>query len=332
MKKYIITGATGHLGLNLVNLLVKNGEKIKAFVMQGDKNVKYLPEDIEICYGNIVNLNETEQMFLSNGQDDIIVIHCAGYVTIASKYNQAVYDVNVTGTKNVADLCLKYNVKRLVYVSSVHAIKELPNNEKITETSFFNKDDVVGLYSKTKAEATRYVLEKVKDGLNAVVVHPSGIIGPYDYGRGHTTQLIIDFYRGRLTAGVKGGYDFVDARDVAEGIISAAQNGRSGECYILSNRYYSVKEILGKLSEISGKRKIRTFLPIWFIKMTAYLAELYYKILRQPPLYTKYSLYTLQSNSNFSNRKAVEELNYKTRDLEDTLKDTIAFLKESGRI
>ena len=223
-------------------------------------------------------------------------------------------------------------MSKLVYVSSVHAIPEKPQGMVMTEITGFDPDKVIGYYAKTKAEATSYILEAAKQGLDACVVHPSGIVGPYDYGRSHLTTLVVDYYKGRLTAGIDGGYDFVDVRDVAKGIIAACEKGRQGECYILSNKYFTVSEILTMLHEITGRKKIKSIMPFWFIKATAPLAELYYKIRQQPPLFTPYSIYTLNSNGLFSHRKATSELGYTTRDMKETLSDTVNWLKEIGRI
>ena len=120
--------------------------------------------------------------------------------------------------------------------------------------------------------------------------HPAGIIGPYDYGRGHLTQLVLDYFNKKLTALVNGGYDFVDVRDVAEGIIQAIEKGKRGECYILSNKYISIRDLVKMIAPFSTRKPIKTILPIWFAKLTAPLAELYYKI-RKPPLYTSILVY-----------------------------------------
>jgi len=217
-------------------------------------------------------------------------------------------------------------------VSSVHAIPELTKGRTICEIDRFDPDKVKGFYAKTKAAATDIVLRAAKDGLDAVVVHPSGIMGPNDFALGYSTQLVLEYLSGGLVAGIKGGYDFVDVRDVAAGIISAAKRGRRGECYILSNTFISVRRMLDTLSDVSGMKKIKTMLPLWFIRPLAPLAELYYKILHKKPLFTGYSIYTLQSNANFSHEKATRELGYSTRDLRETLSDTVAFLKDHGRI
>lgn len=131
------------------------------------------------------------------------------------------------------------------------------------EAARFDPGEVEGLYAKTKAEASQLVLDAAAQRLDAVIVHPSGILGPGDFGQGHLTQMIADYLNGRLVACVKGGYDFVDVRDVADGVIAAAEKGRAGECYILSNRHYEVWELLDMASAQTGKKRIRVVLPMW---------------------------------------------------------------------
>lgn len=329
---YIITGANGHLGYAIVKKMCVEEAEIRAFVLPNENPQRLVEFGCKIFFGNVCNKEDLDPLFANSNNAEVVVIHCAGLISIASRVSKLVYDVNVNGTKNVVDKCVEYKVKKLIHISSVHAIPELKKGEKITEVSEFDPDLVKGEYAKTKAIATNYVLEKAKAGFNAVVIHPAGIIGPYDYGRGHLTQLVSDYFNKKLTALVDGGYDFVDVRDVADGIIQAIEKGRRGECYILSNRYISVRDLIKIVSAFSTRKPIKTILPIWFAKLTAPLAELYYKIRRKPPLYTSHSLYTLLSNSNFSHEKATKELGFTPRDINDTVKDTIEWMKEKGRI
>ncbi|MGI6497429.1 MAG: NAD-dependent epimerase/dehydratase family protein [Oscillospiraceae bacterium] len=326
---YFVTGAAGHLGSVITRQLLNRGKQVRALALPNEKNT---PQKATLYFGDICDKESLRPCFENLNGRRLVVIHCAGIVSIATKFDQAIYDVNVTGTKNIVDLCVEYGASKLVYVSSVHAIPEKPPGVTITEITEFNPELVVGLYAKTKAEATAYVLDAAKQGLNACVVHPSGITGPYDRGKGHLTTLVIDYCKRRLTSGVNGGYDFVDVRDVAGGIIAACDKGVQGECYILSNKFFRIRDILTLLHEITGKRKIKNFLPIWFVKATAPLAELYYKILKQTPLFTAYSIYTLNSNAQFSHQKATSELGYTTRELKETLTDTVNWLKEEGCI
>ncbi|HHW94476.1 MAG TPA: NAD-dependent epimerase/dehydratase family protein [Mogibacterium sp.] len=338
MKRiYIVTGAAGFLGNNIIRKLTENKEnEVRALILPGE-NISFLEGlNCKFFTGNVTDpdsLNDLFEIDESNTETmGIYVIHCAGIVYIKSKYNPAVYEVNVNGTKNIIEKVLEKNA-RLVYVSSVHAINEKPAGETITEIKDFDADQVVGQYAKTKVEAAKYILEAVeKKGLDACIVHPSGMLGPNDFTNGHVTQLIADVANRRLRACVRGGYDFADVRDVADGIISACDKGRKGECYILSNRYIAVKELLDIVSEVINIKKIKTVLPMWLAKFTAPLSELYYAILKQPPLFTKYSLYTLTSNSKFSKLKAERELGYTNRDIRETVTDTIKWLKEQGRI
>lgn len=329
--KYLVTGATGHLGINIIRLLCMGGRDVRALVMDGDENRHRLPPGVEIIIGNVCDKKSLEAFFRNEEADDLVVIHTAGIVSVASKFDRKIYDVNVNGTKNILEMAKKYHVKKLVHISSVHAIPELPHGQVITEVDTFDPECVKGLYAKTKAEATKLVLDAALDGLDASVVHPSGIIGPYDYGKGHLTSLVVDYCTGRLFAAVNGGYDFTDVRDVARGVISCCEAGRRGECYILSNNYVSLKKLFALLHEITKRKPIK-FLPMWLAKLSAPMAEQYYKIRKAPPLYTPYSLYTLCSNSSFSHEKADIELGYVTTPIETTLRDTYEWLKRENRI
>lgn len=328
---YIVTGAAGHLGGAVVKKLNETGKTVYALCLPGEKHMP-AGENITVFTGDICDTESLSAIFGSCAGRPAAVIHCAGIVSIASKSDKKVYDVNVGGTKNIISLCEKYNIEKLVYISSVHAIPEVPGGGTVFEGDSFSPDSVIGLYAKTKAEATRCVLDYAGRGRKASIVHPSGIVGPGDFGKGHITQLVIDYCRGRLFFGIDGGYDFVDVRDVAEGILACCEFGVGGRCYILSGRYFKVFEILDMLSEITGKKKIKKMLPMWFLKATAPLSEFYYKILRQPPLFTPYSIYTLRTNANFSSGRAAVELGYAARPMRETLKDTIEWLKENGRI
>ena len=326
-KVYILTGIGGHLGNTIAQALLQKGETVRGFARPNEDVTMLYGSAISIVRGDIRDIASLEPLFYGLRPDDeAVVIHCAGVVSVATGYDQNVYDVNVHGTENVVWLCRKHHVKKLVYISSVHAIPEPEDGSTITEIGGFSPEEVKGLYAKTKAEATQIVLDAAKEGLDATVVQPSGIIGPNDYGHGHLTQLVVSYLNGTLTACVEGGYDFVDVRDVADGVIAATEKGKKGECYILSNCYMPVKELLNMLSRITGGRKVKTILPMWFARATAPLAELYYKIRNEAPLFTRYSLYTLSSNSHFQNDKAKRDLGYRARDIGTTLKDTVNFL------
>ena len=275
-------------------------------------------------YSGDVREPETLRPLFEGCEDmETIVIHTAGIIDISNHVSPELYDVNVNGTKNILALCREYPVKRLVYVSSVHAIPEQKRGNVTGEIRDFSPDAVVGGYAKTKAEATREVRRAAQEGLDAVVVHPSGILGPYDRSGNHLVQMVAEYLHGTLPACVKGGYDFVDVRDVAEGCLLAAEKGRKGECYILSDRYCEIREVLEIAGDVSGKKKLPV-LPLWMAKMAAPFIQLHARRKKRRPLYTAYSLHVLGTGERFSHKKATEELGYHPRDLKVTIRDMVA--------
>lgn len=327
--RYLITGATGYLGKTIINKLLSAGENVRALVLPGDPMIKELPETVELTYGNVEN-SQSMKEFFSGDLSNACLIHCAGIISIASKKIKKLWRVNILGTKHVIDQCFIHGVSRVVHVSTVHAIPEKKKGETITEVSSFSADKVKGQYAKSKAFGTGYALRAAEEGLDLSVVHPSGIIGPYD-SKGNISSTILSFCNRELPAAVVGGYDFVDVRDVSDGIIACAKSGKRGNCYILSGHYATLPTILSYISSL-GYGKEPKYLPLWLVKMISPFFELGC-ILRKKPLFlTPYSAYTLGSNALFSHEKASKELGYHPRDLKESLKDTVAWMKEKRLI
>lgn len=328
-RLYIITGANGHLGGTLVRMLEGKECTVRGLILPSEAETDH--ENITYFHGDVTDPSSLEPLFENREGMETVVIHTAGIVDISQAVTPRMYDVNVNGTKNLLSLCVERGVKRLVHVSSVHAIPEGDHMDVLTEIDHFSAETVVGGYAKTKAEATQAVLDTVRDkGLNAVVVHPSGILGPYEGAGNHLVQLVMDYMRGKLPACVKGGYDFVDVRDVAEGCLLAAENGKTGSCYILSNRHYEVKDVLKMVRTVCGGRRLPV-LPMWIARAAAPLLSTLARMRKQRPLYTKYSLHALCSNDRFSHDKATAELCYRPRDLRQTIADTVVWIQQ-GRL
>lgn len=326
--KCIVTGATGHIGNVLVRKLVEKGYETKVFIRNSEK-AEYLKDlNVEFCYGDVRDIESLKAAF----ENCDIVFHLAGLIDIGNGNKRLMYEVNVQGSKNVVQACKECHVKRLVYTSSVHAIPEKKKGEVITETKTFSEKFVKGTYAKTKAEATRYMLSQVGDDLEIIITHPSGVIGPYEYIPSNLGQLIIDCANKKIGAYLNGGYNFVDVRDVADGIVEAAEKGKNGECYILAGKYVSVKDLMCYVEEFTGVKAPRFKIARWFAYATGFLSEIYYKIIKEKPLFTSYAVYTIGTNSNFSNKKAETELGYHIRNIKETIKDTIEWFREQGKI
>ena len=168
-------------------------------------------------------------------------------------------------------------------------------------------------------------MDYAKAGLNVSVVHPSGIIGPGDtLSRNHMIRTIHAIAEGKISVGLQGGYDFVDSRDVADGIIGCEEKGRPGECYILNGHYISVLELVNSIRRIRGKKAAGFEAPHAAAKMIAPAVEWVSRVFsKEPPLLTPYSVYTLHTNGRFSHEKATREFDYHPRPIEESIRDSL---------
>ena len=192
---------------------------------------------------------------------------------------------------------------------------------------------MVGCYSRSKALATQAVLDAANiEGLNACVVHPSGILGPEDFAVGETTKTLIDIVKGAMPMGIDGTFNLCDVRDLAAGTIAAAEKGRKGECYILGNEVVSFRDFANMLVKETGCKPVKTFLPLGIANGIASILERKAKKSGKQPLMTTFSVYNLARNNTFDSSKAKKELGYTTRPYEETIRDEVRWLKESGKI
>lgn len=331
---YLVTGAAGFLGSHICRQLLDRGESVRAFVLKGDPAVKYIPEKVGIVTGDLCDINSLENFFKVPDDTQTIILHVASMVTVNPDYNQKLMDINVGGTKNIIEKCLEHpECKKKVYVSSSGAIPELPKGQKIREVKQFDSEKVVGWYSKTKAMATQAVLDAVKkEGLNACVVHPSGILGPQDYAIGETTGTIIKIINGEMPVGMRGSFNLCDVRDLAAGCIAAADKGRTGECYILGNEEVTLKEMCELLDKDLHCGTCKLYLPLGLAKLLAKQMEKKAEKTGKKALMTTFSVYNLERNNTFDYSKAKKELGYHTRSYAETLHDEAVWLKEEGKI
>ena len=330
-QNYLITGATGFLGRAVLQLLLAHSCRILALVMDKDPLAYMIPENVTVFCGDLTD-KDTLRSFFAAGGDNFCVLHCAGLISIASKPDEAIYRVNVQGTQNIIDLCCEFGAEKLVYVSSVHAIPEKPAPETITEPDRFAPDEILGDYGKSKAMATALVLEAAQSGLNASVVLPSGILGPGDLARGNMTRMLLAFCRGRLPLGVKGGYDFVDVRDVAVGVLACAERGKAGECYILSGHYTTIQDMFSLTASQLGRKAPKFCVSATLASCAAPVFEKIAQLRGERPFFTPYSIAVLRSNGHFSNAKAVGALGFHARPLRETLQSMILWFQGQNLI
>jgi dihydroflavonol-4-reductase len=321
----LVTGGTGHIGNVLVKELVKRGESVRVLVLPGEDLQPIDGMEVEVVFGNVCDPASLDAAF----EGIEYVFHLAGIISITSSKNPIVHHVNVKGTQNMIDAAMRAGVKRFIYTSSIHAFKRIPPGKLVDETTPIDPAYNLADYDRSKAEATLAVLDKVKDGLPAVIVCPTGVIGPYDYKNSELGSLMNSWMLNKVNYMIDGSYDFVDVRDVAQGLILAREKGSIGQLYILSGTLVRVSDLWKIAQELFSFKSILVNIPMNLAKFSAFFAELYYKLSKTTPRFTRYSIETLQSNALFSNLKARLYLGYKSRPVQETIRDTIEWWKQN---
>ncbi len=314
----LVTGAAGHIGNVLVRELLKDGKKVRALVLPGEDVSALEGLDIEIYEGNV--LDPASLDLAMQGVDT--VFHLAGVISIMPGQNDMMRRVNVEGTRNVLAAASKAHAKRLVYTSSIHALSR-DWKGRIDEQVPFDPQNQAGEYDRTKAEASLAVLEEVKHGLDAVIVCPTGVVGPFDYCGSEMGDLLRTWLRKRPHLMIEGAYDFVDVRDVARGQILACEHGRMGEVYILSGWRVRIMQLKQMAQDVLGRHTLTIKIPTRLAKFGSRFSPFFYRLFKKTPKFTEYSIETVQSNSDISNQKARKELGYSPREMLATIADTV---------
>ncbi|MGI6174685.1 MAG: NAD-dependent epimerase/dehydratase family protein [Christensenellales bacterium] len=334
----LVTGPTGHLGSSVVDMLLSQNEEVRLFVLPQER-LRALHE-WPLCDIESGDIRSEEDVSRAIAGCDT-VLHVAGMVSISNGSAEwsKLKAVNVIGTRNVVNGCLAHSVKRMVYVSSIHAMVEPPKGTTIQEDLDFRPEMMNDAYSKSKSMASVEVQKGIARGLDAVMVFPSGMIGPKDT-KPSQTGGIISHIAHKLEKTKKeprrmfcfnGAYDFVDVRDVAKGVVLAMRIGRKAQGYILSGHKMSIPDIYHATARFKEKQIKLVMAPLLLVRLAAKICEDFCRLVRKAPLFTPVALDVLASNSNICSEKAKRELGYTKRPFEETIADTVSWF-ESGEI
>ncbi len=324
----LVTGATGHIGNVLVRELLARGETVRALVMPQEDRTPLAGLEVEIVEGDVLDPASLDRAL--RGVD--VVYHLAGLISIQPGPDPVLHRVNVEGTANVLHAARRAGVRRLVYTSSIHAIARPSTEGVIDETIPFDPRTAISAYDRSKAEASLDVLRAAREGLDAVIVCPTGVIGPHDYRLSEMGRTILEALESPVLFSVAGAYDFVDVRDVARGEIQACEAGRPGESYILSGERIEVSHLLETVGDLTGVRKPILRVPHSVARLAATFAPALSRLTGRKPRLTPYSLSTVAGNSVISHAKATRALGYRPRSLRESIADTVRWLTETRRI
>ena len=323
----LVTGASGHIGANLVRALLEQGRRVRACVHKNTEALDGLP--VEIVHADLLDDAAVLRACAGAGT----VFHLAGKVSAGWESDADVQAINVIGTRNVIEGCLGAGVRRLVHFSSIQALAPKPGTKALNETCDLVAPDngKRGAYDRAKAEAERLVIGASQRGLDAVVLSPTGVLGPFDFQRSPMGEVLAALGRGKLPALVAGAScDFVDVRDVVEGALAAERSGRGGERYVLSGTRLSLVELARHWASVTGRPAPRLAVPMDLARLAAPLAPLWARWRGKRPLFTTESLRVLRTQPQASHGKAEAELGFRSRPIEETLRDTCAWMKTQG--
>lgn len=311
-----VTGASGHVGNVLCRELIKIGHKVKVLVHEDENDLMHI--GVEMIRGDL--LEKDSLINLCEGSD--VVFHLAAKISIDEKEKDLVYRTNVTGTKNLLEAALKSQTSKFIHFSTIHALDPFPLDQELNETRSFIEHTHM-IYEQSKTEGEKLVMETAEKGLNATIITPTAIIGPYDFKPSYLGQALIKMYTNSLPMLVPGGYNWVDVRDVVTCAIATVEKGKKGERYIASGHYLSLKELSIMISKVTGQKTPTFTGPAILANVGLPFISLYARLKNEDPLYTSNSLEILKNSNRFiSHAKASSQLNYHPRPMEITLKDT----------
>ncbi len=324
--KISVTGAGGHVGSSLVRELIQLGHEVNVLYYQDNRAFANLK--VNAVRGNLFDTASLTELI--RGSE--VVIHLAAQISITGDRDGSVFKINTEGTRNVCQCCVNEKVRRLIHFSSIHAYNAKPFEGVLDETRQM-VDSSALRYDYSKAVGQKIVMDFVKQGLDAVILNPSSVVGPGDYKPSLMGQVFLKLYNRDLPALVKGGYDFVDVRDVAHAAVLAIDKGKTGESYLIAGTWKTIEELAQMVEKETGKKSPKITSPFWLAHIGVPFLGLWAKLLNKHPLYTHESLEVLKNaHRNVSHEKAANHLGFNPRPLEDTIHDIYTWYREQSII
>lgn len=320
-----ITGISGHVGNNVARALLKKGYSIKALVQ--DPEAKSIQDiNAEFIIGDLFNKSALDKV--CNNAD--VLIHIAGKVSINPSERDIIYKVNIDGIKEVIEACKRNGIKKIIHFSSIHAYIASGSSIPMNENSPYIKSDKVA-YDYSKSIGEQLMVKAREDGIDVSIVNPTAILGPFDYQPSLVGTMILDIYNGDMPSLVKGGFDWVDIRDIANAIVRIIEKDIKNEKFILSGHWLSIKHIADLICSEKGEKYKGMVSPIFLAKIGLPFISLYAKLSGSKALYTIESIKAIEEGSLYNEHtNARKLLNYSPRPIKETVHDTVDWFKSNS--
>ncbi len=325
----LVTGGTGFVGAHVLFELLKNGEKVKALKRENSslqltkKIFSYYTDDYKQLFSQIdwVTGDINDIISLDEAMQGISQIyHCAAVVSFEPKDRANMFKTNVNGTANVVNTALKYSIGKLCHVSSIAAIGRTENDDFITEETTWKSSERNSNYAKSKYAAEREVWRGIEEGLNAVIVNPSVILGTGDWNSG-SSSIFQTMWKGTkfYTTGVNG---YVDVRDVAKAMVNLMNSPIVNQRFILSSENLNYQELFTKIMNAFGKKPPHIKATLWMLNIAWRIEKLKSLFFNSKPLITKETVNTSQNKYFYSSQKIKQQLSFDFIPIEKSIKDT----------
>jgi len=329
--RVLVTGATGHIGNNLVRLLLQQGDEVRVLLYDKgfeEERLSIKGLQVERFAGDICKPDTLPPAF--EGVD--IVYHLAAAVSIDERDTPMLDKINVQGTRHVVNACVQAGVRRLVHFSSIHALAFDPKNERITESRKLAVGKKYLAYDDSKARGELEALKGLEQGLEVVILNPVGVTGPSDYEPSHMGLVVEKLATKRMLGLLSAGFYWVDVRDVVQATLAAATKGRSGERYILAGEYCTLRQVATWVEEVSGVKAPRITAPIWLARIGVPFSVAWARLTGGKMLFNHSSLQILVCHQDVSAQKARKELDFHPRPIEQSIKDSALWMHENRQI
>ena len=322
--KAFVTGGSGHVGGNLVRELLSRGYEVDCLVRSDTRALDNL--DVNLVKGDMLNPKDITPLMT----DSDVVFHSAAFVAVEKIQEDFMHKINVEGSRSIATAAVESGVKKMVHFSSVHAFEQQPTSEPLVEARPLVSDPKALPYDRTKAEAQKVVLGYRDQGLEVNVIHPTGIIGPYDFKPSRMGKVLRDITNGNMPFAINNGFNWVDVRDVAKSAVNCIDKGVDGQNYILPGHWASIPHLSTLIKQITGNRTHLVSVPFWMAYLALPFASISSRISGKRPSFSKGSLQALAIQCRtIPGTLANEHLDHQPRPLEETIDDTVSWLTQN---
>jgi len=325
----LVTGGGGFLGSHLVDALLASGEPVRV-LEPPDAPVEHLPlQRVDLVRGDVRNVVQVRKAV----QGCARIFHLAADPNLWRRRPQEFDAVNRQGTENVLMAGLDAGAERVLYTSTESILAGVGFNGGAVETLRLRAEDMIGPYCMSKFRAERFALRLAGEGAPVVVVAPTLPVGPGDRRMTPPTRMAVAMCRGQLPAVLECRMNLVDARDVAQGMISAIERGRPGVRYLLGGCNTSLSKWLGVLARYAGREPPRFRVPYFIALGVAWMSELWAgRISGRMPLATVTGVRLTRRCMHFDPSASLAELGLGSRPLTDSARDAVAWYRAQGWI